>query len=408
MSHAFCKFRNNVSRNGPLFPFPEIVNTALRLTARRVKAGPIAVISLKYSWEEIEMKKTLAMAVLSASAFASVAAAEQSKVFFLLPNTTTIRFESRDAPFFVEAMKERAPGATVTVQNAQGDPQQQQRQIEDAIAQGADLILLTSADANLVAGGMAAAEADGVPIVLYDHDAIGGKAEAHVVFDSLSVGQAQGRRAAELIEAMDKTPVRVARVKGNQGEYGTGQYEMGQDEFLMPLVEAGKVEIVCDQYTQNWDPTLAQAFAEDCLTRNGGDVDLFLGMNDGTTGGSVAALISQGYSPGEKIVTGGQDATVEALRYIAQGWQDNSVLKDLRLEANAAADVAASILNGDGVPAELINGNVNNEYMDVPAVFLPVSSITADSLGDVVSAGVWTWEEICQGVEDTAVCQQNQ
>lgn len=355
------------------------------------------------------MIKHSATALLAITAFAGAAQAQDSsKVFFLLPNTTTIRFESRDAPFFVEAMKEKLPGAEVTVQNAQGDPQQQQRQIEDAIAQGADLILLTSADANLVAGGLAAAESDGVPVVLYDHDAIGGKAEAHVVFDSLAVGQAQGQRAAELIESMDKSPVKIARVKGNQGEFGTGQYEKGQDEFLQPLIDSGKVKVVCEQYTQNWDPTLAQAFAEDCLTRTGGDVDLFLGMNDGTTGGSVAALISQGYAPGEKIVTGGQDATVEALRYIAEGWQDNSVLKDLRVEAEAAAEVAAAILAGEGVPGELVNGTVDNQYMEVPAIFLPVTNITRDNLDEVVAAGVWTWEEICQGVEDTEICQQNQ
>ncbi|OCX63767.1 sugar ABC transporter substrate-binding protein [Thioclava sp. SK-1] len=355
------------------------------------------------------MMRHFATALLATTTLATtVQAQDSSKVFFLLPNTTTIRFESRDAPFFVEALQQKLPGANVTVQNAQGDPQQQQRQIEDAIAQGADLILLTSADANLVAGGLAAAEIDGIPVVLYDHDAIGGKAEAHVVFDSLAVGQAQGSRAAELIDAMDKAPVKLARVKGNQGEFGTGQYEKGQDEYLQPLIDSGKVEIVCEQYTQNWDPTLAQAFAEDCLTRTGGDVDIFLGMNDGTTGGSVAALISQGYAPGEKIVTGGQDATVEALRYIAQGWQDNSVLKDLRLEANAAADVAASILAGNGVPQDMINGRVNNEYMDVPAVFLPVNNITQNNLGDAVTAGVWTWDEICQGVEDTEICQSNQ
>src|SRR6188768_1624599 len=115
----------------------------------------------------------LLTALLATSAIAGAAHAQDAKkVFFLLPNTTTIRFESRDAPFFVEAMKEKAPGAEVIVQNAQGDPQQQQRQIEDAIAQGANLILLTSADANLVAGGLAAAEAAGVPVVLYDHDAV--------------------------------------------------------------------------------------------------------------------------------------------------------------------------------------------------------------------------------------------
>ncbi|WP_062118010.1 ABC transporter substrate-binding protein [Aureimonas sp. AU40] len=354
------------------------------------------------------MKGLLAAFLVSAASLAGAAHAQTAeKVFFLLPNTTTIRFESRDAPFFVEAMKEMRPNAEVTVQNAQGDPQQQQKQIEDAITQGAKLILLTSADANLVAGGMAAAQSAGVPLVLYDHDAVGGKAEAHVVFDSLAVGQAQGKRAAELIGKMDKTPVKVARVKGNQGEYGTGQYEKGQDEFLKPLIDSGKVKVVCEQYTQNWDPTLAQSFAEDCLTKNGGDVDVFLGMNDGTTGGSVAALLSQGYKPGDKLVTGGQDATVEALRYVAQGWQDNSVLKDLKVEATEAAKVVTSILDGKGVPQELVNGKVNNQFMDVPAILLPVENITKDNLGEVVTKGVWTWKEICQGIESTEVCKAN-
>lgn len=352
------------------------------------------------------VRALLATTFLAGSA-TGLLAQDAPKVFFLLPNETTIRFESRDAPFFTEAMAELAPQAEVIVQNAQGDPARQQSQVEDAIAQGAAVIVLTSADANLAAGSLAAAEAAGIPVVLYDHDAVGGKADAHVVFDSLSVGRAQGERAAQLIEAMEQTPVRVARVKGNQGEYGTTQYEAGQNEFLQPLIDSGKVEVVCEQYTQNWDPVLAQSFAEDCLTRNGGDVDVFLGMNDGTTGGSVAALISQGFQPGEVLVTGGQDATVEALRYIAQGWQDNSVLKDLKVQATDTAEVVASILAGNGVPEAMVNGVVNNQFMDVPAVFLPVSNITADNLGDVVTAGVWTWQEICQGIEDTPICQEN-
>jgi D-xylose transport system substrate-binding protein len=353
------------------------------------------------------IRSLLATTIITAAMSGAAFAQDKAKVFFLLPNQTTIRFESRDAPFFVEAMKERAPDVEVIVQNAQGDPTKQQAQVEDAIAQGAKAILLTSADANLAAGGLAAAEKANVPVVLYDHDAVGGKAEAHIVFDSLSVGQAQGKRAAELISAMSKTPVNVARVKGNQGEYGTGQYEMGQNEFLQPLIDSGKVKVVCEQYTQNWDPVLAQNFAEDCLTKNNGDVDVFLGMNDGTTGGSVAALISQGAKPGDKLVTGGQDATVEALRYIAQGWQDNSVLKDLKVQATEAAEVVASIVAGKGVPKELVNGKVNNTFMDVPAVFLPVSNITKANLDDVVSKGVWTWAEICKGIETTDVCKKN-
>ncbi len=347
-----------------------------------------------------------ALATLAAGAVAPASAQEAPKVFFMLPNSTTIRFERTDAPLYVEAMAEKMPEAEVTVQNGEGDPARQQRLVEDAIAQGADLILYTSSDANLAAGALQAAEEAGVPVVLYEHDAIGGKAEAHVLFNALAVGQAQGQRAAELIEGMDKEVVNVARVKGNQGEYGTTQYEIGQNEYLQPLMDAGRVEVVCEDFTPNWDPVEAQSFAENCLTRTGGNVDMFLGMNDGTTGGAVAALISQGYQPGEIVVTGGQDATIEALQFIVKGWQDNTVFKDLRVMADAAADISVAVLNGEPLPEQWINGEVNNQYMDVPAAFLPVKNITSDNVGEVVEAGIYTWDEICQGAEDTAVCAE--
>jgi D-xylose transport system substrate-binding protein len=342
------------------------------------------------------------------TAFGTTAqAAESKKVFFLLPNSTTIRFEARDAPFFKAAMAKYAPDAQVIIQNGEGDPARQQRLVEDAISQNAAVIVYAAADSNLAAGSLQAADKAGVPVVLYDHDAVGGKAAAHVVFDSLAVGRAQGERAAELAKALSKTPVKIARVKGNQGEYGTKQYEKGQNEFLQPLIDSGKIKVVCEQYTQNWDPVLAQSFAEDCLTKNGGDVDVFVTMNDGMAGGVVAALIGQGFKPGEKAVAGGQNADVEALRYIAQGWLDDTVLKDLRVQADDAARVTASLLEGRGVPKELVNGVVNNQYMDVPAVFMPVQNVTLDNLSDVVKAGVWSWKDICKGIEDTKVCKQN-
>ena len=350
----------------------------------------------------------LGAAILSTTMLAAPATAQDgAKVFFMLPNSTTIRFERRDAPLFVAAMKERLPDAEVIVQNGEGDPDRQQRLVEDALAQGADLIVYTSSDANLAAGALKAAEDAGVPVLLYEHDAIGGKAEAHVLFNALAVGQAQGKRAAELIEAMDKDVVRIARVKGNQGEYGTTMYEQGQNEYLQPLMDAGKVEVVCEDFTPNWDPVKAQDFAENCLTRTGGGVDMFLGMNDGTTGGSVAALISQGYQKGEVVVTGGQDATIEAVQFVVRGWQDNTVFKDLRVMAEGAADLAVNILNGDELSSDWINGEVNNKAMDVPAAFLPVNNVTIDNVGDVVDAGLYTWEQLCQGAEDTQICRDN-
>ena len=328
------------------------------------------------------------------------------KVYFLLPNQTTTRFENRDAPLFVEYMNKLAPDATVVLANAEGDPTKQQQQVEDAITQGAAVIVFVSADANLASGSLGVAAQAEVPVVLYEHDAVGGPADAHVLFDALAVGQAQGARAAELIEARAEEGLKVARLKGHPGEYGTNQYQRGQDEYLQPLIDSGKIQVVCEQNITNWDPVAGQAFIEDCLAQNGNDLDFVITMNDGLAGGAVAALTTQGLT-GDVIVTGGQNGDLNAVQYIAQGKLDNTVYKNLAVQAEAAARVVASILSGDGVPQSMVNGEVDNQFALIPAVFLPVENVTIDNVQDVVDDGVWTWEEICQGAETIPVCAEN-
>jgi D-xylose transport system substrate-binding protein len=340
------------------------------------------------------------------SGSANKAASGKCKIYMVLPNTTTVRFERTDAPDFVAAVKKYSPNCTVTVQNAGGDPAKQQQQVEDAVTNQASVIVLTSADANQAAGALQTANKANVPVVLYDHDAKGGKAAAQVVFDSLAVGQEQGKRAAELIGKMSKTPVVIGRIKGNAGEYGTIQYTKGQDQYLQPLIASGKVKVACEQNTPDWDPAKAQAFAEDCLTKSGNGIDMFVGMNDGTTGGAVAALITQKLVR-KVAVTGGQDATVEALRFIAQGYQDNTVFKDLSKEADLAAQISSSLAAGKGVPSGVIKGEIDNGTMKVPAAFLPVQNVTVDNIGDVVTAGALTWAEICKGIESTQTCKSH-
>ena len=68
------------------------------------------------------MKRLITALLVTTALAAPASAAGDKKVFFLLPNSTTIRFESRDAPFFVESMKKKAPDVQVIVQNGQGDP----------------------------------------------------------------------------------------------------------------------------------------------------------------------------------------------------------------------------------------------------------------------------------------------
>lgn len=353
-----------------------------------------------------KLTATSALASVTLTGFAAApSAAEEASVFFMLPNSTTIRFENRDAPLYVEAMKEKMPGAEVIVQNGEGDPERQQRLVEDAIVKGADLILYASSDASLAAGALRAMDEADVPSLLYEHDATGGPATAHVLYDAFAVGDTQGKQFARVVENEPEGTVRVARVKGQQGEFGTIQYEKGQDAYVDPLVEEGRVEVVCEDYIPNWNPVEGQAFAEDCLTRHGGDVDVFLTMNDGLAGGIVASLISQGYEKGEIVVTGGQNADLNAVQFIIQGWMDNTVYKDLRVMAEAAADMSVAILNDDPLPDTWMNGTVDNGHMAVPAALLPVSNITIDNVESVMDAGVWTWDQACEGAGDAPLCE---
>src|SRR6266508_493646 len=338
----------------------------------------------------------LAPLVLAACGAGDNGSGGTQRVFMLLPNSTTTRFTERDAPLFQEALKKYAPEAEVTLLNAEGDANKQQDQMNDAITQGADVVVLISADSNLAAGELATASQAKVPVVLYDHDAIGGEAAAQVVFDSLQVGEEQGKKAVELINAMPGQGIPIARLKGNPGEYGTTQYTKGQDEFLQPLIDSGKINVVCDKNIQNWDPTLAQSFAEDCLTKENNNVKLFVTMNDGLSGGVIAALTAQ-HLDGQIPVTGGQDANLDAVQYVAQGKLVNTVFKDLAAEADAAAKVTASVLKGDGVPEDMVNGEIDNKFMKVPAVFLPVQNVTAKNLDVLIQTKTWTWDDICQG-----------
>ena len=114
------------------------------------------------------VKGAMALAMSMAAPTIGYAAADAAKVYFLLPNSTTIRFTTRDAPLYVAALKKLAPNAQVIVQNGEGDQARQQRLVEDAVSQGAKVIVLTASDSNLAAGSLDAAHKAGVPVILYD------------------------------------------------------------------------------------------------------------------------------------------------------------------------------------------------------------------------------------------------
>jgi len=88
----------------------------------------------------------------------------KGKIAVLLPDTkSSDRWEKADRRFFGEAFKAAGLSSSdYTIKNAQGDPANQRTQAEQAITEGAKVILLTNLDSGSGAAIIADAKSKGV------------------------------------------------------------------------------------------------------------------------------------------------------------------------------------------------------------------------------------------------------
>src|SRR3954449_606263 len=126
------------------------------------------------------------------SSSGSSSSSSADKVAVLLPDTkSSVRWETADRPLLQQAFK--SAGVPVTIQNAQGDKSTQQQQAEQAITNGAKVLLLVNLDSGSGAAIEANAKSQGVKVIDYDRLTLGGSADYYVSFDNVQVGKLQGQ-----------------------------------------------------------------------------------------------------------------------------------------------------------------------------------------------------------------------
>ena len=141
-----------------------------------------------------------AVAGLAALVFAACEAtvtAVAGKIALLLPETQTTRYESDDRPNFEAAVEDQCPDCDVLYYNADQDVANQQSQVETAITEGVDVMVLDPVD-SASAGGLATRAKDaGIPVVSYDRLVLDADLDYYVSFDSVTVGEQQGDSVQE-------------------------------------------------------------------------------------------------------------------------------------------------------------------------------------------------------------------
>jgi D-xylose transport system substrate-binding protein len=320
------------------------------------------------------------------------------KVGVILPDTeSSVRWENFDRPYLEAAFEEA--GVEYDIQNAEGDAQRQATIAEQMITEGATVLAIVNLDSASGAQIQEQAAQEGVSTIDYDRLTLGGSAEYYVSFDNTEVGRLQGAGLQQCLEANGVTQGNIAFLNGSPDDNNATLFSSGAHEVLDPLTQYTQV---AEQAVPEWDNQEAATIFEQMYTQNNGNIQGVLAANDGLAN-SVIQILGRNNAAGANNVTG-QDASVEGLQNILNGDQCMTVYKSVRDEANALAELAVALLNGE--EGETTGTVTDTEAgREVPSVLLTPVSIFRDNVKDVVDDEFVTAEELCTG-DFAAACEE--
>ena len=344
-----------------------------------------------------------AAGISGAPALSGSASAGEGKIAVLLPDSaTSARWENDDRRFFEEAFAEAGLSSDqYLILNAEGDASTMQTQAEQAITDGATVLLMVNLDSGSGAAIIDNARSQGVNVIDYDRLTVEGPgADYYVSFDNVAVGATMGAAMEAALAGFAGVP-NVMILDGGPTDNNATLFAQGYMSFAQPNFDNGSWNLVARQAVPDWDNVQAQTIAEQILTAAGNDVDAAIVANDGMAGGVIAALQAQGING---IPVTGQDATVGGIQNILVGDQLMTVYKAVKAEAFAAAYLAITLWQG-GEPTN-VTAAVNNGTNDIPSVLLtPVATDITNINETVIADGFRSIEEICVGnIDDTELC----
>ena len=224
---------------------------------------------------------------------------------------------------------------------------------------------------------MSKAKAQNVPVISYDRLVTNADVDYYISFDNVEVGKLQARSLVAKLKADGQGSGTIVMIDGSPTDNNAKLFKQGAHSVL----GTSGLKIGKEYDTPDWSPDQAQTEMEQAITALGknGFVGVYA-ANDGTAGGAIAAMKSQGIDPSTRPTTG-QDA-----------------------------ELAVDLVNGNRSAADaLAKDKVNNGRKDVASIILTPVAVTKanarQTIGTMLSDGFLTASSICSGPA-AAVCRQ--
>jgi len=347
------------------------------------------------------------------SQLTSVTSAGKGLVGVILPDvTTSARYTAYDLPYLTQAFTAAGYAATdFKIDNAAGTTTTELGIAQADITAGAKVLLVDPLDGPTGKSIQAAAAAAGVTMISYDRATFQGTSTYYVSFDNVQVGEKIGAGFLQCLTDWGVTSPKVFTVDGGQDtdpnaiDFAKGYNDAVWGQKVAQVAagatsKTGGATLVGEQLAPGWDNAKGGTIFQQAYTAHP-EINATIEANDGLAGAVITVLKGAGV-PAKKIPTTGQDATLQGMEYVLQGFQCGSVYKPIYLEAQAAVALATYLRAGQTPPAALLNGTTTdptNAATTEPAVLLtPVWVNAANMEATVITDKAIKVADLCSAV----------
>ena len=278
--------------------------------------------------------------------------------------TQSLERWNRDGAFLQEQFE--AAGYEAKLVFSDNEVDQQVSDIQNLIAQGVDLLVISAIDGAALNTVMDEAAANDIEVIAYDRLIMNDNVNYYVSFDNYSVGTLQGEFLVEALDLENTTaddPKYIEFTAGDPADNNAPFFFNGAMDVLKPYLESGVLVCRSEQTefnvvaTEQWNTDTALDRAQNILSSyySGGEhLDAWLCSNDSTALGVTKAIESD-YAGGNTVIITGMDGDEANLKNVVDGLQAMDVYKAVANEADATLSLAIAILEGTTVDQAFID-----------------------------------------------------
>ena len=287
----------------------------------------------------------------------------------ILPDTTSsTRYVNFDAPYLTKAFQTAGYSASdFKIDNAQGVDATELADAQADISLGAKVLVFDPIDSTVGSQIQQYAESHGVATISYDRATFTGTKTYYVSFDNVQVGKLIGQGFMSCVQAWGVSKPMVFELDGGEDtDPNAVSFAQGYNQVIWGTTDtpltAGKTNsagytLVGDQITPGWtNATGATIFQQQYTAHK--EINATVEANDGLANAVIGVLKNSGVAA-KKIPTTGQDATLQGMENVLQGYQCGSVYKAIYLEAQDAVTLATILRAGKTPPAGLVNSTTS-------------------------------------------------